>query len=66
MEVTLDSPIQFVPRVGPRMASLLAKVGVKTVYDLMTYVPFRYKDYSLVSPIARLQPGETVTVVGEL
>ncbi len=66
MDLQLSSLVQFLPRVGPRMASLLHKVGVETVYNLMTYVPFRYKDYSLVSPIARLQPGETVTVVGEL
>lgn len=66
MDLTLDSPVQYVPRVGPRMGTLLKKLGIETVYDLLTYVPFRYKDYSLVSNIARLQPGETVTVVGTL
>jgi len=48
------------------MAALLHKIGIETVYDMLTYVPFRYKDYSLVSPIRNLQPGETVTVVGTL
>lgn len=66
MELLLTSPVQYVPRVGPRMAALLEKVGITTVFDLLTYAPFRYKDYSLVSPIGRLQPGETVTVVGSL
>lgn len=66
MELTLNSSVQYVPRVGPRMATLLKKLGIETVYDLLTYVPFRYKDYSLVSPIGRLQPGETVTIVGSL
>ncbi len=66
MELTLNSPVQYVPRVGPRMATLLKKLGVETVYDLLTYVPFRYNDYSLVSPIARVQPGETVTIIGAL
>lgn len=66
MELTLDSCVQYVPRVGPRMASLLHKLGIETVFDLLTYVPFRYKDYSLVSPIARVQPGEIVTIVGTL
>ena len=56
MESKLDSSVQYVPRVGPRMAALLKKLGIETVYDLLTYVPFRYNDYSLVSPIARLQP----------
>ena len=66
MDLTLTSPVQYVPRVGPRMATLLKRIGIETVYDLLTYVPFRYKDYSLVSPISRVQPGETVTVVGTL
>lgn len=66
MELTLKSPVQYVPRVGPSMAGKLRNVGIETVYELLTYVPFRYDDYSLVSPIARVQPGETVTVLGTL
>ena len=66
MELQLTSPVQYVPRVGPRMATLLRKLGIETVFDLLTYVPFRYKDYTLVSPIAKVQPGEVVTVVGSL
>jgi ATP-dependent DNA helicase RecG len=48
------------------MAGKLRTLGIHTVYDLLTYIPFRYNDYSLVSPIARVQPGETVTIVGTL
>lgn len=66
MNLQLTSPVQYVPRVGPRMATLLGKLGITTVFDLLTYVPFRYKDYSLVSPIAKVHPGEVVTVVGSL
>lgn len=66
MELELTSAVQYIPRVGPRMSSLLHRLGIETVYDFLTYVPFRYNDYSLVSPIGRVQPGETVTVVGTL
>ncbi len=66
MELTLSSPVQYVPRVGPRMAQLLDRLGIKTVEDLLYYVPFRYDDYSLISPIARVQPGETVTISGTI
>lgn len=66
MELSLDSPVQYLPKVGPTMASRLNVIGIDTVYDLLTYIPFRYNDYSLVSPIARVQPGETVTVTGVL
>lgn len=48
------------------MAEKLGKLGIKTVEDLLYWVPFRYNDFSLVSPIARTQPGETVTVRGKV
>lgn len=66
MNLTLATPIQFVPGVGPARSKLLKKLGVETVQDLLYYVPFRYDDFSLVSPIARVQPGETVTVEGTI
>lgn len=66
MELKLDSSVQYVPRVGPRMATLLRKLGIETVYDLLTYVPFRYNDYSHITPIRQARPGEIVTIVGTL
>lgn len=66
MDLQLNSPVQYVARVGPRMASLLRKLGIETVYHLLTYVPFRYDDYSAVSPISAVQPGETVTLTGTI
>jgi len=67
MELQLDSPVQYVPRVGPSMAGKLQKrLGIATVWDLLMHVPFRYDDFSVISPIARIQPGTTVTVTGAL
>ncbi len=66
MDLTLETPIQYVPRVGPVKAKLLDKLGIKTVLDLLYYIPFRYNDFSIVSPIARVQPGETVTISGRI
>jgi ATP-dependent DNA helicase RecG len=62
MELTLDSPVRFVPHIGPVMATRLANLKIYTVRNLLYHVPFRYDDFSLVSPIARVQVGETVTV----
>lgn len=64
MELSLSTSVQYVPRVGPVMARRLKKLGIETVKDLLWHVPFRYNDYSLVSKIARVQPGETVTIQG--
>ncbi len=64
MDLSLDTPVRFLPRVGPAMAARLANLGILTIEDLLYHVPFRYDDFSLVSPIGRVQPGETVTVSG--
>lgn len=64
MDLNLDTPVRFVPRVGPAMAAKLEILGIRVVRDLLYHIPFRYNDFSLVSPIAKLQAGETVTVHG--
>ncbi len=62
MELTLDTPVRYVPHIGPVMADRLTNLEIFTVQDLLYHVPFRYDDFSLVSPIARVRPGETVTI----
>lgn len=62
MELNLNSKVQYIPHVGPAKADLLSKLGINTVSDLLFYAPFRYDDYSLVSKIADIQPGETITI----
>ena len=64
MDLNLNTPIRFTPHVGPVMASRLERLGVRTVEELLYHIPFRYDDFSLVSTIARIQPGETVTIKG--
>ncbi|MBI4064781.1 ATP-dependent DNA helicase RecG [Candidatus Gottesmanbacteria bacterium] len=66
MELTLSSSVQYVPRVGPMMAKRLEKLGIRTVEDLLYHIPFRYDDFSLISPINRVQTGEVVTVEGTI
>ncbi len=34
--------------------------------DLINYIPARYQDFSLITPIATLQPGEKVTIQGQI
>ncbi len=45
-------------------AGRLEKLGIKKLEDFLFHVPFRYEDYSLISKIASLQEGETVTIQG--
>ena len=52
--------------VGPTYARRLKRLGIETVGDLLYHFPFRYVDYSLVSPIGKLQPGEIVSIHGRI
>lgn len=62
----LTTPIESLFMIGPVFSKRLKKIGIKTVEDLLYYFPFRYFDYSLVSPVALVQLGETVTIQGEV
>lgn len=64
----LDTEIQFLPGVGPKRASLLAReLGVETVGDLVKIYPFRHIDRSTVTPIAEVVPDAAmVQVKGEV
>ncbi|MBI2622037.1 ATP-dependent DNA helicase RecG [Candidatus Microgenomates bacterium] len=60
----LSTPINQLPKIGPIYAARLKKLGISTALDFLYHVPFRYDDYSLISPIATVQEGETVTIQG--
>jgi len=62
----LDRPVQFAHGVGPRRAELLRKFGIRTVYDLLFHLPFRYEDRRAVRAIRDLVPGEEACVIGEV
>ncbi|MDZ7260947.1 MAG: ATP-dependent DNA helicase RecG, partial [candidate division KSB1 bacterium] len=62
----LSSPVQYVKGIGEKRAQLLDKAGVKTVHDLLYYVPRRYLDRSTITKIKDLREGKEVTVVGRV
>ena len=47
-----------------RYGQKLKKLGIETFADFLFHIPSRYEDYSLISPIGNIQPGETVTIQG--
>ena len=53
----LQSPVTDVKGVGEELAKRLAVLGVKTVGELIDYLPRRYEDYSEVVSIRDTQPG---------
>jgi len=61
-----ETDIQFVKGVGPRKASLLKRLGVRTVRDALYYFPFRYEDRRSLGRIRDILPGGLCTVVGRV
>ncbi len=59
-------PIRFARGVGPKRALLLERLGVHTVEDALWYLPWRYEDRSLVTPIGQLAPGVRATICGSV
>jgi ATP-dependent DNA helicase RecG len=65
-EPSLLSEVRYLKGVGPKYASLLAKSGVRTVLDLLYYVPRRYTDWSRIERIDGLRIGDRVTVLARV
>ena len=64
--VTPETPIQFLKGVGERRADAFKRLGVRTAGDLAYHIPHRYDDASTITPIAEVEPGRDVTVVGRV
>ena len=61
---SIDSPVSNIPGIGFSNSKALAKQDVHTVREFLYYFPRRYDDYSDFKPINRVQPDETVTIIG--
>jgi len=59
----LSSPITVISGITPRVAAKFAKLGVRTINDLLYFFPRRYIDYSQRKFIAELEEGKEQTVV---
>ncbi len=53
----LTDPVETLKGVGPAAVKKLQILGIKTIYDLIDYIPRRYDDYSHLQLIKDTQPG---------
>ena len=66
MPPTLTTSVKYLKGVGPKRAEALARLGVRTVGDLLYHVPHRYLDATTVTPLARAEVGHEATCVGRV
>lgn len=62
----LETEVQYVKGVGPRLAERLSRLGIETVDDLLYHLPARYEDRRDMKKIREVAPGERATVLAEI
>ncbi len=65
-QIDPDTRIQYLKGVGPKRAVGLEKAGIYTVRDLLYYLPRKYLDRTMITPIGRIKADTTVTIVGKV
>lgn len=58
--MSVDTPVQYVKGVGPKIAALLRRKGIVTVCDLIEFYPRSYEDRRAARNISSLKEGDFV------
>ena len=66
MTTGLNHTIAEQLRLTPRQEAALAKLGLRTVRDLLFHFPSRYEDIGTLEKISDLREGERATVIAEV
>jgi len=60
----LQTGVQFIKGVGPKLAAILEKREIRTVEDLLYLLPLRYEDRRQLQSVSSLQPGQSAVFSG--
>lgn len=58
----LNQSVQYIKGVGPSRVTVLNKLGIQTVEDVINYFPREYEDRGKFKSICKLQNGEVATI----
>jgi ATP-dependent DNA helicase RecG len=62
--LTLDSPLADLPRISDADERRLERLDLRTVRDLLFYLPFDWEAYGQPIPVSQLRLGQQATVMG--
>lgn len=60
----LETSIQYVKGVGPKLAQLFHKKGIDTFEDALYFLPREYQDRRKITPVIGIRPGMVCTATG--
>lgn len=66
MTINSETQLNNIPRISPKYAKNLGKMGIFTVRDLLFHLPFRYDDFSKAFSISEIATGQIATIQGRI
>jgi len=66
MALRLDTSLQYLKGVGPKLASLFSRHGIRTVGELFEFYPRAYEDQRAARNIASLRVGDIVSLKAQV
>jgi ATP-dependent DNA helicase RecG len=60
--LSLETSLSAVKGIGPKFVAKLEKIGIETAGDLLWHFPVRYDDWSAITDIKNLRPGEYAVI----
>lgn len=66
MAFRLDTSIQYLKGVGPKLGDLFSRKGLKTLADLFEFYPRAYEDQRAARNIASLRPDDIVSIKAQV
>lgn len=61
-DTALNASCETIPGVGPTIAGKLARCGIKSIKDLLFYLPYRYQDRTRITPIRDIRAHDWVVL----
>ena len=64
--ITLGSPVTDLYGIGPEAGRKLQKLEINTVFDLLTFIPRRYNDWSAIGKIEESEDGKELSFLAQV